>query len=1139
MTNNKILSSEEIIEKLRSKDINDKSPILKLDELENMISRAFFYSYKTDENTYNYKLVTDIIYNEKTRLVVKFKDYLIFDDISEFLRRFYINNEASLRIKKLSKFYENYSRIFPNYLSIPESKYLYKNIRKKQKLIDKLNQIEEENKINHLNQLKKIEERNNRAKKEKRNNSNNDETSSGKNTIFNTDIKNSILKYEPESITNSDLDLVKNKLNFEDEENENSQFKNHTKKNEVNINMNLGDKINSIITNNLHKHNNKTENNEIKVTDLNYYICGSYTGRNNNNAIRITGGYNFFKDLEKTNNIQDNNNNYENLLMSSMNLDLGLIDKSQKNLLSNKLNISSNNNSKYDFADSDSFHDIIRQMENSIAFYQERENIKNKDENKLNNMNNNILQEFLKFQDNKNVKNFDQENYKDEKNQNNNNIQNNKYHNIKARNNFVNFNKANNGNFLIKNFEKEKENIKIFELKQNNQTNYLNDDCQIMNSNKKFESVFSNFISNFDKLKKVKNYKKFLYHSFIQSEDEKMFKDDLIIKKILCEKYYQNYFNFDFLGTENHKDFPINRKIVSNRILRIFAYIKKMNEINSEKNSNTNYSNLKALKANNNNYNINSEKLNFNSNCFKNGNHNFNINKFFYFNVAENNIYFNNPDIKKDNVNINKDYNKVPNNQKTQLNNTNKQREFFNNNNNKFEFADSKNSSGNNMFNVPNIIIPPNTYININNNFYNLYIKPEEQRSNLNELFEKISTPKNRDRNFIDSNSKKPESSNIPSNRINKINDLVINQDINKIPAKISNGKISEINQYNGKQDLNLNNGQKNTNAIINPINENNNRENNFNMDINNTNMNNRENNACFSTPRKKENNENTIYDKVLRILQDDSKPKNKNFINYENLKNKASNKKEGVNRIKNLFNTNNNFKNNEINNINHIFNNENNLNANNLLDNSKFKYILNTQTKDETNNPIHNSNLNSFNNTSNKNQNKQININHKNFNENSTKFQTKISSQRNDIKSYDFSNIINHEIKKLSENVASANKKNMGGKIIGSSSPTFRSSNEKIHFNKFNKNGKNFESLLNSSKSKKNFNQILESYGDINLDLNFTNSIDANLYLNTEKSNREFSDRINNFSNLQHKTLENERDISISGMKLVIGFFY
>ena len=85
----------------------------------------------TARDFYNVKVVNDVIYNENTHVVSIFKDYLIFDDISEFLKREYDYNESSGRLPKIFEFYEKYSRVFPNYVNLPENKYMIKNIERK------------------------------------------------------------------------------------------------------------------------------------------------------------------------------------------------------------------------------------------------------------------------------------------------------------------------------------------------------------------------------------------------------------------------------------------------------------------------------------------------------------------------------------------------------------------------------------------------------------------------------------------------------------------------------------------------------------------------------------------------------------------------------------------------------------------------------------------------------------------------------------------------------------------------------------------------------------------------------------------------------------------------------------------------
>ena len=90
------------------------------------ISRKF----QTDSGKFNIKLINDIIYNEKANIVGKFKDFLIYDDTSEFLKRYYKLKETNTRLPKIYDFYSSYSKIFPNYISISMAKYIYKNSRK-------------------------------------------------------------------------------------------------------------------------------------------------------------------------------------------------------------------------------------------------------------------------------------------------------------------------------------------------------------------------------------------------------------------------------------------------------------------------------------------------------------------------------------------------------------------------------------------------------------------------------------------------------------------------------------------------------------------------------------------------------------------------------------------------------------------------------------------------------------------------------------------------------------------------------------------------------------------------------------------------------------------------------------------------
>ena len=53
---------------------------------EKIIYKQIILKYITMPLTYEINIINNIIYNEKNHIVAKFKDYLILDDNSEFLK---------------------------------------------------------------------------------------------------------------------------------------------------------------------------------------------------------------------------------------------------------------------------------------------------------------------------------------------------------------------------------------------------------------------------------------------------------------------------------------------------------------------------------------------------------------------------------------------------------------------------------------------------------------------------------------------------------------------------------------------------------------------------------------------------------------------------------------------------------------------------------------------------------------------------------------------------------------------------------------------------------------------------------------------------------------------------------------------
>ena len=120
-----------------------KKPTLTFKSLEKLIRISFINTYSNDKDIYYIKVIDDIISNENTHVVAEFKDYLIKGDDSEFLQRYYGLSKIYKYLPKIYEYYQSCSVIFPNYVVLPESKYIYKNIQKKQIVIDVQQEQEE------------------------------------------------------------------------------------------------------------------------------------------------------------------------------------------------------------------------------------------------------------------------------------------------------------------------------------------------------------------------------------------------------------------------------------------------------------------------------------------------------------------------------------------------------------------------------------------------------------------------------------------------------------------------------------------------------------------------------------------------------------------------------------------------------------------------------------------------------------------------------------------------------------------------------------------------------------------------------------------------------------------------------------
>ena len=142
LKNSKINESNDV--SLFERNLNEKivklligdHPLLPMITIEKIAYCNFMSQHFKNNDVYYVKVIDEIIHNESTHVVAEFKDYLIKGDISEFLQQYYKKEECLDMLPKIYEYYISCSVIFPNYVILPESQYIYKNIQRKQRVID-------------------------------------------------------------------------------------------------------------------------------------------------------------------------------------------------------------------------------------------------------------------------------------------------------------------------------------------------------------------------------------------------------------------------------------------------------------------------------------------------------------------------------------------------------------------------------------------------------------------------------------------------------------------------------------------------------------------------------------------------------------------------------------------------------------------------------------------------------------------------------------------------------------------------------------------------------------------------------------------------------------------------------------------
>lgn len=110
------------------------------------IMRKTLRTHDTTIKKYNTMNINAIIFDQKNHKVATFKNYLIWDETSEFFKRYYQLYESVDRIPKISEYYEEYTLFAPVYFGLDSLILLIMNkwTKKKKKYLEYLEDKEDE-----------------------------------------------------------------------------------------------------------------------------------------------------------------------------------------------------------------------------------------------------------------------------------------------------------------------------------------------------------------------------------------------------------------------------------------------------------------------------------------------------------------------------------------------------------------------------------------------------------------------------------------------------------------------------------------------------------------------------------------------------------------------------------------------------------------------------------------------------------------------------------------------------------------------------------------------------------------------------------------------------------------------------------
>ena len=139
-------------------------------------------------------IMENLIFNKNTHLVSTFKDYMIWDYVEEFLKRYYNDKESGERVPKFALFYKNYLKFFciPTFKDIFSNEMIHNFNEKKAELFYNENYKKKKENNSYQEDCGIYEESESDEESDSKTMNNNIEK-----TIFNETVKKKIERYSP------------------------------------------------------------------------------------------------------------------------------------------------------------------------------------------------------------------------------------------------------------------------------------------------------------------------------------------------------------------------------------------------------------------------------------------------------------------------------------------------------------------------------------------------------------------------------------------------------------------------------------------------------------------------------------------------------------------------------------------------------------------------------------------------------------------------------------------------------------------------------------------------------------------------------------------------------------------------------